>query len=121
MGICTCAADEAGWRPAALFPLAAACTMAVADIVTRRIRADVGAPAIVATNVVALSLTRGAPGNICGVAQGTEKDGARIMQFVNLFGGNGLLGDICAASFGPFFDQAVGLISSACGDFTPPG
>lgn len=48
--------DEQGWRPAALFPLAAACTMAVADIVTRRIRPDVGAPAIVATNVVSVAL-----------------------------------------------------------------
>ena len=52
--------DEAGWRPAALFPLAAACTMAVADIVTRRIRSDVGAPAIVATNVVAVALAASA-------------------------------------------------------------
>lgn len=48
--------DDDGWRPAALFPLAAACTMAVADIVTRRIRPDVGAPAIVATNVVSVAL-----------------------------------------------------------------
>lgn len=48
--------DEQGWRPAALFPLAAAFTMAMADIVTRRIRPDVGAPAIVATNVVSVAL-----------------------------------------------------------------
>ncbi len=48
--------DDSGWQPAALFPLAAACTMAVADIVTRRIRPHVGAPAIVATNVVSVAL-----------------------------------------------------------------
>ncbi len=75
----------------------------------------------VATNVVALSLTRGSPSNACSFAQGTEKDGTRIMQFVQLFGGNGLLGDICAQSFGPFFDDAVALIQSACSEFTPQG
>lgn len=52
--------DEQGWRAAALFPLAAAFTMAMADIVTRRIRADVGAPAIVATNVVSVALAASA-------------------------------------------------------------
>ncbi len=82
---------------------------------------DVVAAKSTASNVVALSLTRGAPGNGCGAEQGTEKDGTRIMEFVRLFGQNGLLGDICANTFGPFFDEAVGLIDSACGDFTPPG
>jgi hypothetical protein len=71
-------------------------------------------------NVVALSLTRGSPGNVCGSPQGTEMDGERIMQFVALFGENGLIGDICANSFGAFFDQAVDRIDSACGGFIPP-
>ena len=74
----------------------------------------------VASNVVTLSLTRGAPGNICGAAQGTEKDGLRVMEFTQLFGMNGLQGDICAATFGPFFEDAVALIDSACSDFVPP-
>lgn len=72
-------------------------------------------------NVVVLSLTRGAPGNVCGAPQGTELDGTRIMEFASLFGATGLLGDICAPSFGPFFEQAVGLIDSACDGFVPPG
>ncbi len=72
-------------------------------------------------NVVMLSLTRGAPNNVCGPPQGTELDGTRIMQFASLFGPTGLLGDICAPSFGPFFEQAVGLIDSACDGFVPPG
>jgi hypothetical protein len=71
-------------------------------------------------NVVALSLTRGAPSNMCGGPQGTEKDGQRIMQFVQLFGETGLMGDICASSFGSFFDEAVGHIDSACSGFIPP-
>jgi hypothetical protein len=73
-----------------------------------------------AENIVALSLTRGAPDNSCGSEQGTETDGERIMSFVNRFGNTGLTGDICASSFGAFFDRAVGLISSACGGFIPP-
>jgi drug/metabolite transporter (DMT)-like permease len=52
--------DEQGWRPAALYPLAAAFTMAMADIVTRRIRPGVGAPAIVATNVVSVAVAASA-------------------------------------------------------------
>jgi hypothetical protein len=71
-------------------------------------------------NVVALSLTRGSPGNVCGPAQGTETDGVRVMEFVQLLGPTGLIGDICEDSFGPFFDQAVGLIETACGGFIPP-
>ncbi len=74
-----------------------------------------------ANNVVTLSLTRGSPGNVFGQAQGTELDGVRIMQFAQMFDQNGLVGDICAPSFGPFFDQAVGLIDSACDGFRPPG
>jgi hypothetical protein len=71
-------------------------------------------------NIVALSLTRGAPDETCGSAQGTETDGDRIIEFVRLFGERGLVGDICADSFGPFFDSAVGQIESACGGFIPP-
>ncbi|HET6467683.1 MAG TPA: DMT family transporter [Geminicoccaceae bacterium] len=49
----------AAFRPATLLPLAAAGTMALADIVTRRIRPDVGAPTIVAANVVSVALAAG--------------------------------------------------------------
>lgn len=72
-------------------------------------------------NVVVLSLVRGAPGNSCGFPQGTELDGDRIMELTNQFGTNGIIGDICANSFGPFFEQAISVIESACGDFIPPG
>ena len=71
-------------------------------------------------NVVVLTLTRGAPANVCGGAVGSEVDGTRLMQFAGLFGANGFLGDICAASFGPFFDQAIEVIEDACDNFMPP-
>jgi hypothetical protein len=71
-------------------------------------------------NVVVLSLTRGAPDNMCGPAEGTELDGVRLMEFAELWGPTGLRGDICAGSFGAFFDQAVGLIDSACSGFIDP-
>lgn len=72
-------------------------------------------------NVVALALVRGIPGNVCGFPQGSEKNGDRLMQFTGLLGPNGLDGDICANSFGPFFNQAVNLIDTACDGFKPPG
>jgi hypothetical protein len=71
-------------------------------------------------NVVVLSLTRGAPDNVCGAAGLAEIDAVRIMAFATLFGPNGFRGDICAP-FGPFFEEAVGVIDSACDDFIPPG
>jgi hypothetical protein len=71
-------------------------------------------------NIVVLSLTRGAPGNACGPEQGTETDGARIMELVSMLGPTGRIGDICADSFGPFFDDAVDLVETACSGFVNP-
>jgi hypothetical protein len=71
-------------------------------------------------NVVVLTLVRGVPGNVCGFAEGTELDGSRLMRFTSLFGDHGFVGDICARSFGPFFDEAVAIIDVACGEFVPP-
>jgi drug/metabolite transporter (DMT)-like permease len=48
-----------GWRPAALLPLAAACFMAVADIVTRRIDPAVGPASVVLTNLMAVAIAAG--------------------------------------------------------------
>ncbi len=83
--------------------------------------ADFVAAKGVAENAVVLTLTRGSPGNVCGAAQGSEVDGVRLMEFAALFGANGFVGDICAASFGPFFDEAVNVIATACDNFEPPG
>jgi hypothetical protein len=67
-----------------------------------------------ADDVVVLSLVRGVPENACADPIGAEKDGSRVMEFSSLFGDNGLVGDLCAESFGSFFDDAVGLIDSVC-------
>jgi drug/metabolite transporter (DMT)-like permease len=48
-----------GWRPEALLPLAAACFMAVADIVTRRIDPAVGPASVVLTNLAAVATAAG--------------------------------------------------------------
>jgi hypothetical protein len=71
-------------------------------------------------NTVVLSLTRGAPNNVCGAASLAEIDAQRIMTFAELFQVNGFRGDICAP-FGPFFDQAVAVIESACDAYIPEG
>jgi drug/metabolite transporter (DMT)-like permease len=47
------------WRPAALLPLVAACFMAVADIVTRRIDPAVGPVSVVLTNLMAVAIAAG--------------------------------------------------------------
>lgn len=48
-----------GWRPAALLPLLAACFMAAADIVTRRIDPAVGPASAVLTNLLAVAAAAG--------------------------------------------------------------
>ena len=31
----------------------------------------------------------------------------------------GFLGDVCAPSYGPFFDEAIGVVETACDNFEP--
>ncbi len=44
-----------------------------------------------------------------------------FVDFLNTFGDRGLKGDITAASYGQFFDEAVALIDTACDEFEPAG
>jgi hypothetical protein len=81
---------------------------------------DVVATKGFAENVVVLTLTRGSPNNVCGGAQGSEINGDRLMAFAQLFGANGFLGDICANSFGPFFEDATEVVANACDNFVGP-
>jgi len=71
-------------------------------------------------NLVILSLTRGAPDNVCDTATGTERDGERIMDVARRHEDLGLIGDICESSFGQFFDNAVDLIQQGCEGFVLP-
>lgn len=45
----------------------------------------------------------------------------RFVEFVELFGNRGLTGNICADNYNAFFQQAVGLIDTACDEFEPEG
>jgi hypothetical protein len=78
------------------------------------------------TNVVVLALV-GTDGwdvpNVCPAFPEDENDGAthaiRILQMVGMFT-YGYVGDVCASDYGPFFDDALGLIHTACLGFEPP-
>jgi hypothetical protein len=48
-------------------------------------------------------------------------DGVNIKHFTQKFGDNGFVGGICQADYGPIFEQAIGVIATACDNFVPPG
>ena len=45
----------------------------------------------------------------------------RFVEFVDLFGERGLTANICSDNYNAFFEQAVGLIDTACDEFEPEG
>jgi len=49
------------------------------------------------------------------------EDGMHIKTFTEMFGENGFLGGICEPDYGPIFQQAIGVIETACDNFIPPG
>jgi hypothetical protein len=86
----------------------------------------VAAKAGVEENIVVLSLV-GPPGPNPAACPAIDKcDGdfngaelaARIVAFTNMFT-NGFVGRVCEASYGDFFSEAVGVISTACENFVP--
>jgi hypothetical protein len=64
------------------------------------------------------------PNSICPPFNEDQASGAepspRLRQFVESFGDHGIAGSVCADSYEPFFQQAVGIIDSTCDDFVPP-
>jgi hypothetical protein len=46
---------------------------------------------------------------------------AKMEEVVGLFGERGVIGSICEPDYGPFFQEAVGIIDAACDQFVPPG
>ncbi|MCA9705258.1 MAG: hypothetical protein KDK70_05355 [Myxococcales bacterium] len=64
------------------------------------------------------------PGGICQDLTDMSSDGAeaapRLRQFVDSFGDKGFFGSVCAASYDPFFQEAVALIDTTCDEFIPP-
>jgi hypothetical protein len=65
----------------------------------------------------------GQPGAICqdlaNAPDGAE-DAQRLRQFVTSFPRH-VLGSVCAADYGAFFQDALDLIQTTCDDFVPPG
>src|SRR5690606_21414126 len=45
----------------------------------------------------------------------------RLIEYVESWGSRGLWGSVCSPNYGPFFDQAVALIETACEEFVPVG
>ena len=43
----------------------------------------------------------------------------RFVQFVELFGDQGQIGEVCSGDYTPTFTRAVTAISQACGEFSP--
>ena len=45
----------------------------------------------------------------------------RFVDFVELFGDRGMTANICADNYNAFFQDAVGLIDTACDEYEPEG
>jgi hypothetical protein len=45
----------------------------------------------------------------------------KFVEFVQLWGDHGLMGNICSPEYNAFFEQAVALIDTACDEFEPEG
>ncbi len=78
------------------------------------------------SNIVVLALVGPKPPNACpaldkcaGGIQGAEQ-ATRIIEFTEMFT-YGFVGQVCAPTYEPFFEEAVSIIESACDDFVPPG
>jgi hypothetical protein len=71
-------------------------------------------------NVVVLSLIS-YPGGDCPPPMGLANfDCTHIKDFTEMFGQNGVVGGICVADWSSYFQQAIGVIDSACENFVPP-
>ena len=72
------------------------------------------------TNAAILSIIGGQPGNVCPEPSGVDgaEDAPRLRAFTEMFT-HGFLGDVCAPSYGPFFDEAIAVVETACDGFVP--
>lgn len=48
-------------------------------------------------------------------------DGMNLVEWVEKFGENGILGGICEPDYGPMFAEATAVIQTACDNFVPAG
>ncbi|TPV95328.1 MAG: hypothetical protein B7733_10785 [Myxococcales bacterium FL481] len=74
-------------------------------------------------HVVALALVGVEKPNECPPFQWNGQTGAEIntsiREWVDMFGDYGFVGDVCASSYGPFFEAALKVIEEACEEFPP--
>lgn len=72
-------------------------------------------------NIAVLSIIGGQPDSACldDHADNGAEDAPRIRAFTEMFT-NGFLGDVCAPSYGSFFNEAIDVVQDACGGFIPP-
>jgi hypothetical protein len=83
------------------------------------------AEAIVMVGIVSTWLTPPFPPNcdhaisIAGFEEQTAAE--KFVEFVELFGDKGILGDVCQPDYAPIFEHAVGLIDTTCDEFEPAG
>ena len=52
---------------------------------------------------------------------GCAQSSARLDSFMDMWGDQGLKGDVCASDYTSFFEDAVALIDTTCDGFIPPG
>jgi hypothetical protein len=51
---------------------------------------------------------------------GGAEQAPNLRSFVESFGAQGIVGQVCAANYDDFFQEAVGLIDTTCEEFVPP-
>ncbi len=75
--------------------------------------------------VLALIGDNDQPDGICPPLADDGVNGAepapRLRAFAESFGSRGFVGSVCAPSYEAFFEQAVGVVDTACDDFEPEG
>lgn len=69
----------------------------------------------IAENIVVLSLVGQGPVSSCDAVVNSN-----IVDFTNLFGGNGFIGDVCWSDYSTFFADALPVVDMACDDYVPP-
>jgi len=71
-------------------------------------------------HVVVLGLipTRDGPDDCLGFWSDGNSD--RFIEFMNLWGAQGIMASVCEPDYAPFFQQAVNLIDSVCDEYIPP-
>jgi hypothetical protein len=70
-------------------------------------------------NAVMLLIAGGLPDNTCGLPVGVgAEDAPRLREFTAMFT-HSVLGDVCASSYAPVFEEALDFVERACTEFLP--